>query len=99
MFLNPLFNIALAFVSLAIAALSGTDNWLVMLPCVFFILLFFISLFRPVTTRVLLPYRIEPKPRAQLVKLTAGRLRAISASRSPFAANQGGAHDLSHTSA
>ena len=102
MLLNPLVNLLLAAVSLVIGtvALINTDNWLVMLPCLIFMLLFTLSLFRPVPTKVFVPsLRTESRPQRPLVKLTASRLRIISASRSPFAANQSGAHDLSHTSA
>lgn len=60
-------------------ALIQTESWLSIVPFVFFIFLFCLSLFLPVTKRPVVQTRwVPPKPRKQLIKLTAERLSALS---------------------
>ena len=87
MFLNPLMMIILAGVSLlgGTIGLIQTENWLSIVPFVFFTFLFCLSLFRPVPKRALVQasYRPVPKPRKQLSKLTADRLGLLRAMERP----------------
>lgn len=104
MLLNPLINLILAVISLGAgtAALVDTNDWMVMLPCAIFMVLFFVSLFRPVAKRDLeLSSRVVRKPRRPIVKLTGTKLRILSASRTPFTADlrSSAPDDLSRTSA
>lgn len=108
MLLNPLINIALALVSLILGtvALINTDNWIFMLPSLFFMVLFPISLLRPIAppTRTRYYEYRAPRPRKQLAKLTVARLRSLSASSrklsgSLFPDDEDDSQHLSHTSA
>ena len=81
MLFNPVIYIVLTGLSLALGTMGliNTDNWLFMLPCLIFAVLFSISLFRPVTTRSGRHFQMVAKPQGQFRKLTADRLRAMSA--------------------
>ena len=81
MLFNPVIMILLAGLSLLVGTivLIQTENWLSIVPFLVFIVLFCLSLFLPVTKRTGVQTRwVAPKPRKQLIKLTAERLSALS---------------------
>ena len=84
MLFNPVIMILLAGISLLVGtvALIQTESWLCIVPFVVFTVLFCLSLFLPVTKRIAIQQErwVAPKakPRKQLIKLTADRLRALS---------------------
>ena len=82
MLFNPVIMILLAGISLLVGtvALIQTESWLCIVPFVIFTVLFCLSLFLPVTKRIAMQQErwVAPKPRKQLIRLTADRLRALS---------------------
>lgn len=87
MFLNPIMMIILAGISLMVGTivLTQTGSWLSVVPFVFFTFLFFLSLVLPVRQkRAPVPEGwVVPKPRKQLIKLTADRLREMGEAARP----------------
>ena len=81
MFLNPIMMIILAGLSLLVGTivLIQTGSWLSVVPFLVFIVLFCLSLVLPVQKRAPVQARwVVPKPRKQLIKLTAERLSALN---------------------
>lgn len=81
MLFNPVIMILLAGLSLlgGTLGLTQTGNWLSIVPFLVFTFLFCLSLFLPVTKKPVVQARwVPPKPRKQLIKLTAERLSALS---------------------